>query len=169
MPASSVSSNRRDQPAMRTVLVCALASLQHAMALSVVACAIPGPVARGLPPIPSPAQLLAKHARLAPMAAAAAPRSRLLRRAEAFQTQNSIYGSAIAACADFGEWRGACALISELDSLGLSIAGRPLTGALRATARAGEWDATMRLRSMAMARNVPISRGGCVPLFTFFS
>jgi hypothetical protein len=109
---------------------------------------------------------LAKHARLAPDAAAAAPRSNLQRRADGFQSLYAIYGSAIAACADSGEWRGACALISELDSLGLSIAGRPLTSALRATARAEEWDATMRLRSMAMARNVPISRGGCVLLFT---
>jgi hypothetical protein len=151
---------------MLPVLICALASLQQAVALAVVACAMPGPVARGFAPVPSPAQLLAKHARLAPLAAAAASGSSLLRRTDEFQSQSAVYGSAIAACADSGEWRGACALLSELDSLGLSIAGRPLTGALRATARAAEWDATKRLRSMAMARNVPITRAGCAPPFT---
>lgn len=132
--------------------------LAYAPTLGLAACATPACVLRVAV---TPAQLLSRHARLAPLAVAAAGYSGLLNQPAPLDATAPVYAAAIAACADSGEWRGACALLSEMDSRGLPIAYRPLTSALRATANAGEWGATMRLHGMANARRVPMTRAGC--------
>jgi len=75
----------------------------------------------------------------------------------AVEPHANAHASAISACADVGEWRGACALLQQMSELQLNISGPPLTAALRACAESHQWEQAASLLRMAWAEGAACS------------